>query len=131
MSTRSVSADWLGGYQAKVTAGRFEILVDEPVTAGGEDAGPQPTDYFLASLASCFVLAMAWSARKHGLELPPLTVNVTGTYDGPRFSAIAIDVVVALPDDQAKRLIESAERVCYVTNTLRSQPAISVRHLPS
>jgi putative redox protein len=131
MSTRSVSADWLGGYKAKVTAGHFEFLVDEPVTAGGEDTGPQPTDYFLASLASCFVLAMAWSARKHSLELPPLTVNVTGTYDGPRFSAVAIDVVVALSDDKAKRLIESAERVCYVTNTLRRQPAISVRHLPS
>ena len=130
MSTRSVSAAWLGGLQASVTAGRFEILVDEPTTSGGEDSAPQPTDYLLASLASCFVLSMAWSARKHGVELPPLTVNVTGTYDGPRYSEIAVDVVVDLPDDKAKRLIASAERVCYVTNTLRRPPAITVRHAP-
>lgn len=130
MSTRSVSAAWLGGLQASVTAGRFQILVDEPTTVGGEDSAPQPTDYLLASLASCFVLSMAWSARKHSVELPPLTVNVTGTYDGPRYSEIAVDVVVDLPDDKAKRLIASAERVCYVTNTLRRPPAITVRHAP-
>jgi uncharacterized OsmC-like protein len=130
MSTRSVSAAWLGGLRASVTAGRFEILVDEPTTAGGEDTAPQPTDYLLASLASCFVLAMAWSARKHSVELPPLAVNVTGTYDGPRYSEIAVDVVIDLPDDKAKRLIASAERVCYVTNTLRRPPAITVRHAP-
>lgn len=131
MTTRTVSAEWQGGFKARVTAGRFEILVDEPVTAGGSDGAPQPTDYFLASLASCFTLAMAWTARKHDMKLPGVTVNVTGTYDGPRYSEIAIEVIVDLPADRAKRLIESAQRVCYVTNTLRRPPAISVRHLPS
>jgi putative redox protein len=127
MTTRNVSAQWLGGYRVEVTAGPFEMRVDEPKTAGGDGTGPQPTDLLLASVASCFVLALVYAARKRDVELAPVSVDVTGTYDGPRYSDIAIEVS-GLPDEQAERLIASAERVCYVTNTLRRPPAISIRH---
>jgi len=131
VSTRTVSAQWLGGYQVKVVAGAFELRVDEPVSAGGTDTGPQPTDHLLASIASCFVLALAYSARKHAVELPEsVAVTVTGTYDGPRFSRIAIAVAAELPDGAAEKLLASAERVCYVTNTLRRPPEITVQHVP-
>jgi uncharacterized OsmC-like protein len=128
MSTRSVSAEWLGGFQVSVQAGRFEMRVDEPESSGGSDSAPQPTDYLLAAVAACFVMSLVWSARKFGVDLRSMAVNVTGTYDGPRYSDIAIDVVSDLPEERATRLIESAKRVCYVTNTLRRPPAITVRH---
>jgi putative redox protein len=128
MSTRTVNAEWLGGFQVNVDAGRFELRVDEPESSGGTGTGPQPTDYLLASVASCFVLSLVYSARKRSVHLPSVTVTVVGTYDGPRFSDIAIEVVTGLPDDEARRLIASAERVCYVTNTLRRPPTITVRH---
>jgi uncharacterized OsmC-like protein len=131
MSTRTVSAQWLGGYQVQVGAGTFQIRVDEPASAGGTDTGPQPTDYLLASIASCFVMALVYSARKHAVELPgSLEVTVTGTYDGPRYSRIAIDVSAELPDGAAERLLTAAERVCYVTNTLRRPPEITVQLRP-
>jgi uncharacterized OsmC-like protein len=129
MTTRSVNAKWLGGYQVDVTAGRFRIRVDEPeTTSGGTDTGPQPTDFLLTAAASCFAMALAYSARKRGLDLPPLEVNATGTYDGPRFVDIAIEVVVDLPDAEIERLIAAAERVCYVTNTLRRGPTVTIHH---
>jgi putative redox protein len=128
MTTRSVYAEWLGGFQVDVAAGGFDLRVDEPASKGGSDTGPQPTDYLLASMASCFVLALVWSARKRDVELPSVEVTVTGTYDGPRFADIAIEVVSPLPDGDAERIIASAERVCYVTNTLRRPPTITVHH---
>ena len=127
MTTRNVSAQWLGGYRVDVTAGPFEMRVDEPDTAGGDGTGPQPTDLLLSSVASCFVLALVYAARKRDVALASVSVEVTGTYDGPRYSNIAIEVS-GLPAEQAERLIASAERVCYVTNTLRRPPAISIRH---
>lgn len=131
MSTRTVNAQWLGGYQVQVDAGAFQIRVDEPASAGGTDTGPQPTDYLLASIASCFVMALVYSARKHAVELSgPVAVTVTGTYDGPRYSRIAIDVAATLPDEAAERLLASAERVCYVTNTLRRPPEIAIELRP-
>ena len=83
--TRTVSARWLGAYRCDVSAGDFTIAVDEPVSVGGTNEGPQPTELLLAALSSCFTLAVAHAARKRGIELSHLGVEVTGTYDGPRF----------------------------------------------
>ena len=125
---RSVKARWDGGLRAVVQAGEFELVVDEPESVpGGTGTGPQPTELLLAAVASCFTLAIAFSARKHGTELADLDVDVTGTYDGPRFSAIRIAVRAAAPQgDDLTKLIKSAERVCYVTRTLRSSPEVDV-----
>jgi putative redox protein len=129
MSTqRSVQARWDGGLRAVVQAGGFELVADEPDSVpGGTGTGPQPTELLLAAVASCFALAIAYSAGKHGTELADLDVEVTGTYDGPRFSAIRIGVRAGAPQgDELMKLIKSAERVCYVTRTLASSPELEV-----
>lgn len=129
MAERSVRARWDGGLRAVVDAGGFELVVDEPESVpGGTGAGPQPTEYLLAAVASCFTLALAYSAAKRDVALAPdLQVSATGTYDGPRFSAIRIDVAVSAPrGEDLQRLISSAQRVCYVTRTLAGSPEITV-----
>lgn len=126
---RSVRARWDGGLRAAVDAGGFELVADEPETVpGGTGTGPQPTEYLLAAVASCFTLALAYSATKRGVQIADdLSVEATGTYDGPRFSAIRIDVAVSAPDgDELARLVAAAERVCYVTRTLATSPEITV-----
>ena len=126
-SNLSVQASWQEGLRCVVQAGRFELTVDEPVSVGGTDRGPQPTELLLASVASCFTLAVAYVAGKQGVELADLHVEATGTYDGPRFSAISIAVRAARPDaDGLARLVRAAERVCYVTSTLRRPPEIEI-----
>lgn len=126
MSTqRRVCARWDGDWRAVVEAGRFELVVDEPESAGGTDRGPQPTDLLLASVASCFALAMAHAARKSGVDLPDLEVTATGTYEGLRFSAIAISLGSTVRAEVLRQLVAQAQRVCYVTNTLRQPPEIT------
>jgi len=85
---RTVDARWAGGMRAVVQAGGHEIIVDEPESAGGTDTGPQPTDLLLASIASCFTLAMAYAADKRGIELPGLRVRVVGTDEGLKSTRI-------------------------------------------
>ena len=123
---RRVSARWDGDMRAVVDAGRFQLIVDEPESSGGTDRGQQPTDILLASVASCFALAMAHVARKSGIELPDLRVVATGTYDGPRFSAVAISLASTAARPAMEQLIPQAERVCYVTNTLDQPPEITI-----
>lgn len=125
--TRSVSARWTGGLRAEVDAGGFTVVADEPDTVpGGTGSGPQPTELLLASIASCFTVAMAYSAAKRDVHLDDLRVDVTGTYDGPRFSAFRIDVHAAAPaGDELARLVDAAKRVCYVTRTLANPPEIA------
>jgi len=127
-ASRSVQARWDGGLRAVVQAGDFELIVDEPESvAGGTNKGPQPTEMLLAAVASCFTVALAWSAQKRGIELDEVHVDATGTYDGPRFSAIRITVRAAAPQGaELERLVKAAERVCYVTQTLAAAPELSV-----
>jgi uncharacterized OsmC-like protein len=127
---RIVVSRWDGDYRADVVAGRFRLRVDEPHEAGGSDTGPQPTDLLLASVASCFTLAMSWAARKHGVALAGLEVTVTGAYDGPRFHRIEIAVSSGLEADVERRLVEAAKRVCYVTNTFRGPLDLVIQGAP-
>jgi putative redox protein len=124
---RSVSARWDGGLRAVVTAGEFELLVDEPTSvAGGTNTGPQPTELLLGAVASCFTLAVAHSARKRDVPLRDLYVDATGTYDGPRFAAIRVTVRAAEPTgEELAQLAKAAERVCYVTRTLAGSPEVT------
>lgn len=129
MSSRSVSSSWTPGpLRCEVTAGAFTIAVDEPESVGGTGAAPQPTDLLLASAASCFTLALVHSAAKAGIPLTRVHVDAIGDYEGFRFAALHIIVVEAAgprPDELAD-LLEAAQRVCYVTNTLRAGVTVTV-----
>lgn len=124
--TNHAVATWHGDWFCSVRAGNFELTVDEPPEVGGSGQGPTPTDLLLASVASCFALAVAWAARKRGVDLPDLTVTATGTYAGPRFASLTLSVRTSLAPRLVTPLLESARRVCYVTNTLADQPEIAV-----
>lgn len=123
---RAASARWDGDLRAVVDAGGFQLIVDEPESVGGTGRGPQPTDVLLASIASCFAIAMAHVARKSGAGLSDLNVTATATYDGLRFSTVAIALTSTAAAETLERLIPLAQRVCYVTNTLRQPPEITI-----
>ena len=125
---RTVTADREEGLRFRVRAGGHEIVVDEPASVGGTDRGPQPTDMLLGAVASCFTIALAYCANRRGLAPDPVRVEVTGTYDGPRFRSIVISAVVGgVSSEELTGLTADAERVCYVTNTLRGGPEIEIR----
>jgi len=127
VSERAVQARWTGGLRAVVQAGDFELVADEPESIGGTNTGPRPTELLLASIASCFTLSLAYSARKRDLELADVEVDVTGRLDGPRFVSFRIEVRASSPTgDELAKLAESAKRVCYVTRTLAAGPEIEV-----
>ena len=122
----TVEATWEGGYRCTVATRQFRIRIDEPESAGGEDSGPQPSEVFLASLAGCFTLALYHEAKKRSIELPDIVVRATGTYDGPGFGRISVEVKSGAERDVVESLIEPAKRVCYVSNTLRKVSEVDV-----
>jgi putative redox protein len=124
--TLTVESTWEGGYRCTVATRQFVIRIDEPEKAGGEDTGPQPSEVFLASLAGCFTLALYHEAKKRNIELSDITVRATGTYEGPGFSRLAVEVDSAANRDVVESLIEPAKRVCYVSNTLRNVSDVEV-----
>ena len=126
----SVESTWEGGYACTVQARQFTIRVDEPEIAGGGDTGPQPTEVFLASLASCMTLAIHHVAGKRDLKLPDLTVKATGEYQGPKFSRLLVEVSSSLDPSTLSELVGRAKGICYVSNTVRTVSDIDVVVVP-
>lgn len=130
MSTRHVTARWDGGQSAITDIRGMRLAIGEDAPPLGSTSAPLPTEVLLASVASCFAIALAFVAAKRDLELPGLEVDVSGDYEGPRIASIEISVSSLADPDLVQRLIPRAERLCYVTNTLRQPPQISVRQQP-
>lgn len=124
MADKILLANWTGGYRSHVTVRDFDIGADEPESVGGTDEAPTPTELFLASLATCFTLAVAHAARKRGIPLERLSVRVEADYDGNRFAWIRCEAATNLAHDVAERLIERARSYCFVSQTLLQPPHI-------
>ena len=122
----AVEATWEGNYRCRVQLTTGELIIDEPVSAGGGGEGPPPNEVFLASLASCFALAMHHVARKRDLTLPDLSVRAIGEYDGPKFARLGVEVTSSLPPAELEPLVARAAAMCYVSNTLRAVSGVEV-----
>ena len=52
------------------------LITDEPVAAGGEDAGPDPYTLLLAALGSCISMTTRLYAKRKGWPLDRVTVRL-------------------------------------------------------
>jgi len=120
-----VTAHWEGGYRCRIPVRQFLLRSDEPLSiSGGTDTGPMPTELLLASLASCFAMALAHVAAKRAIEIGELSVTAQGDHKGPSFGALRVEVRSRLPRARIQPLPKPAAAVCYVSNTLRNAPRV-------
>ncbi len=126
-------------FQQTVSIGPHRLLADEPVAAGGEDAGPGPYDFVLAGLGACTSMTMRLYADRKSLPLERTTVTLSHrkihAEDCAECETKAgmldqIDMVIAmegaLDAEQRKRLMEIADK-CPVHRTLTSEIRIVTR----
>ena len=120
-------------FNQTVTVGPHRLVADEPVAAGGEDAGPGPYDFLLAGLGACTSMTMRLYADRKSLPLDRVTVTLKHskiyakdcaeceTREG-MLDQIERDITVegALDSEQRKKLMEIADK-CPVHRTLTSE----------
>lgn len=116
-----------------ISVGPHRLVADEPVAAGGEDAGPGPYDFLLAGLGACTSMTMRLYADRKSLPLDRVTVTLKHskiyakdcaeceTRDG-MLDQIERDIAIdgALDAEQRKKLMEIADK-CPVHRTLTSE----------
>jgi putative redox protein len=66
----------MGNLRNEVTYGAHSLITDEPVAAGGEDAGPDPYTLLLGALGSCISMTVTLYARRKAWPLKRVTVRL-------------------------------------------------------
>lgn len=61
----------------RVRSGRHKLVADEPVAAGGNDAGPDPYDYLLAALGACTSMTMRLYAERKGINAERSSIRLS------------------------------------------------------
>jgi putative redox protein len=128
-----------GKFHQAVRVGRHRLVADEPLTMGGEDAGPSPYDFLLAGLGACTSMTIRLYADRKGWPLEQVRVSLRHEKihaqdcadceqkDG-RIDEIRREIALEGPLDaeQRRRLLEIAER-CPVHKTLESEVKVRTR----
>ena len=97
-------------YYTEVATNGHTFVVDEPASAGGQDAGPGPYDYLLVSLGSCTSITLRMYAARKGWNLTDLKVGLQLLKDeeGKTHIKRQIHTSAPLDDDQWQKLIDIA-----------------------
>lgn len=118
-----VAENGAGRYQQQVTVAAHALIADEPVSMGGNDAGPAPFDYLLTALGACTSMTLRMYAELKQLPLERVSVTLThekieveGKGKIDRISR-RIGLEGNLTLEQRKRMLEIANR-CPVHRTL-------------
>lgn len=115
-----------------IKAKQHEIIMDEPPILGGNDEGPDPLSYLLASLAGCENIVAAMVAQEMNFDLQSMKFDVKGRFDpqGMRgvagaqvfFKEVWLKVSVAT-NESAERIAELKEKTdarCPVLTMMRA-----------
>ena len=124
-----ITVAYENGDRMRVGVRGHEVVVDQPVTEGGADAGPTPTELFVASLAACTAHYAQRFLRRHGLSTEGLRVSCDYSWAEHPHRVGSIDLVVTAPGlVEAKR--EAFSRVidrCTVHTSITNAPTIHLR----
>jgi len=126
-------------FKQEVVAGRHQLSADEPQSAGGSDAGPDPYEYLLTSLGICTSMTVGLYARRKQIPLENITVSLRHsriyaidceeceTKDGmlDRID-VEVELTGSLSAEQHAKLMEIAGK-CPVHRTLTSEINIRLR----
>jgi putative redox protein len=125
-----------GKFMNHVVVGHHHFYADEPTSAGGNDAGPDPYDLVAAALGACTTMTLRMYADKKDWPVERVQVRVdhdkihAGDCDSCEQDRGKIDKLTRtikidgeLDDKQRKRLLEIADR-CPVHETLMRENVV-------
>lgn len=96
-----------GNFRHTVQVRDHQVVVDEPLAAGGGDAGPDPQELLAVSLASCTAITMEMYAARKGWDIGHVEVDVEyspADRGCPTKFELIVRIPADLPDEQAERL---------------------------
>ena len=66
-----------GRYRQSIRSGFHELVADEPISVGGNDAGPSPYEYVLLGLGACTNMTVRMYAERRQIPLEKVRVRLS------------------------------------------------------
>jgi putative redox protein len=88
----------------------YALISDEPVTLGGDDEGPTPTELVVAGLAACAADEVVKCLAGMGARIEPTEVGADFTWDTSRDRVTSIRLTVTFPDEISQDAREAVLR---------------------
>ncbi|RUA29785.1 MAG: OsmC family peroxiredoxin [Bacteroidetes bacterium] len=125
-----------------VSAGKFNLIIDEPEQMGGSNLGPTPVQVLLMALAGCLNVTAHEVAKQQNLGLKSLNIEIEGDLDActfmgcndvnrAGFEAIKVNMNAQFEKMQMQETIDNwlaeTERRCPVTDNIRSLTNIELQ----
>ncbi|MFN8082616.1 MAG: OsmC family protein [Dermatophilaceae bacterium] len=118
-----------GGDRFGASIRGHEVLVDQPVAAGGEDTAPTPTELFVASLATCVGFYARRYLARHDLPTDGLSVDAWFELGGRPAQVttfvVRLHVPAGVPEERRAPLLAMASH-CTIHNTLLNPPHVDI-----
>ena len=115
------------GDRYRVQIGDHALTVDQPDSG---NAGPTPTDLFVASLATCVAHYAGRFFARHGFDPDGFDVDATFAMANDRPARVdRIDLMVRLPDgfpDELRARLAAVVDHCTVHNSITTPPDLRV-----
>jgi len=115
-------------YAQSIETGGFSLLSDEPLGAGGQNAGATPYGLLLAGLGACTAITLKMYADRKGWDIGAMKVSLTLSKDadGRTFIDRTLDSDARLDGEQWLKLLDIASKT-PVTKTLLAGASITTR----
>ena len=116
-------------YAHEVTTSGFRLVADEPLAAGGQNAGPAPYDYLLSGLGACTAITLRMYAQRKGWDLGEFSVELKLLKDREGHTAIerVLHSTATLSDEAWQRLLEIAAKTPVTLTLLRGAAITTTR----
>jgi putative redox protein len=127
---QALDVRFVAGESYEVTVRGHRLVVDQPAEAGGQDAGPTPTELFVAALASCVAFYAGRYLTRHGYSRDGLAVSAGYDMAGDRPARVSgirltVRVPAGLPPERRAALRAVASH-CTVHNSLAVPPPVII-----
>jgi putative redox protein len=126
----TIRVDHKSADRFSVTVRGHELVTDQPADLGGDDAGPTPTELFVAGLAACVAFFARRFLARHGLEAEGLRVQADYVLSDDRPARVAtirlcVRTAEPVPLNRRAAFLRVLEG-CTVHNSLRRPPAVEL-----
>ena len=126
MSKHQIDTQWMGKMQFNALIDGHTIVMDAPQKSGGEENGPIPKPFVLASLSGCTGMDIIALLRKSNQTICDLSIKITGELSSQApIQYVSIHLKYIFKADPAVKeavlnaVNDSQEKYCGVSSMLK------------